>query len=552
MRLTLKPALLCLLLAIASDGFGQHGQIPLNEAYAASLELGTIVWTDRGLVRGVQQGSIVSFKGIPYAKPPVGNLRWTAPQLADAWPGIRDASSFGFRCTQLQSLADSTPTGREDCLTINVWTGAASSQAGLPVFVYIHGGANLLGGSDWYDFAKLAQVGPSVIVSMNYRVGPFGFLAHPALAAQDPNGSTGNYGVLDQIEALKWVQRNISRFGGDPQRVLLGGQSAGAHDTLVLIASPLARGLFSAAFSMSHSWVVQPPVTVQNTARVFERFVECEGAADMAACLRSKTPELVVKAPGNGTAGLAFDPSCSAASGIGCRFNLASVDGYVLPDTPQRIVQAGQHNAVPVIHSSTALELTQAVHANDLQEIIVNDAAYLYVLQLQWPQQVADAIFRLYPSSAYQNSPLLAYIVAMGDIDFQCPKRNMLNIMSQAQLAPVWSALWTHVWDHGEPKKQPAGHATDIPFWLRTYAAADLTTNETILSNFMAGTLIKFAYTHDPRSAYIPWPAYQAADYAYFKWGTPSKAEMGTDLREQQCTSLEQIGFNWEYFKTVH
>jgi len=102
----------------------------------------------------------------------------------------------------------------------------------------------LLGGSDWYDFAKLAQVGPSVIVSMNYRVGPFGFLAHPALAAQDPNGSTGNYGVLDQIEALKWVQRNISRFGGDPQRVLLGGQSAGAHDTLVLIASPLARGLF--------------------------------------------------------------------------------------------------------------------------------------------------------------------------------------------------------------------------------------------------------------------------------------------------------------------
>jgi carboxylesterase type B len=174
------------------------------------------------------------------------------------------------------------------------------------------------------------------------------------------------------------------------------------------------------------------------------------------------------------------------------------------------------------------------------------------VLRLQWPQQVADAIFQLYPSSAYQNSPLLAYIVAMGDIDFQCPKRNMLNIMSQAQLAPVWSALWTHVWDHGEPRQQPAGHATDIPFWLRTYAAADLTTNETILSNFMAGTLIKFAYTHDPRSAYIPWPAYQTADYAYFKWDTPSKAEMGTDLRQQQCTSLEQIGFNWEYFKTVH
>src|SRR5262249_26643497 len=155
------------------------------------------------------------------------------PQPPDPWSGVRDATSFGSKCAQLDP-GSGILVGSEDCLTLNVWTAAKPADGGLPVFVFLHGGANLSGSTVEHDFGPLAPFMPSVIVSVEYRLGPFGFLGHPALAAQDPNHSTGNYGILDQIAALQWVQRNISRFGGDPRRVLLGGQSAGGHDTAIL------------------------------------------------------------------------------------------------------------------------------------------------------------------------------------------------------------------------------------------------------------------------------------------------------------------------------
>jgi para-nitrobenzyl esterase len=242
-------------------------------------------------VRGTAEGSLYVFKGIPYAKPPVGTLRWKAPQPPDPWTGERHATAFGPHCAQT-GLTIAGFTGSEDCLTLNIWAPVRSTTALLPVFVYLHEGGNLVGSGD-IDFSRFAQAGPVVVVSLNYRLGPFGFLGHPGLASEDAHHSTGNYGILDQLAALQWVQRNIQSFGGDPARVTVGGYSAGAHDTAVLVTSPLARGLFAAAIVMSHSWMVQPAAVVANTAQVAVRYLHCDTAVDVVACLRgTSAPEL--------------------------------------------------------------------------------------------------------------------------------------------------------------------------------------------------------------------------------------------------------------------
>ncbi|HEY8508142.1 MAG TPA: carboxylesterase family protein, partial [Steroidobacteraceae bacterium] len=210
-----------------------------------------------GVLRGaIEPGTAVaSYKGIPYALPPVGKLRWRPPVPAPAWEGVRDARKFGNACLQPPQNPAGLYTGgmaplNEDCLTLNVWTPTDARE--LPVLVWIHGGA-LVGGSSsepLYDGTRLAEKG-IVFVSINYRVGLLGFLAHPALSAESPDRLSGNYGLLDQIEALRWVQENIAAFGGDPERVTIAGESAGGLSVIALLASPLARGLFSAAIVQS-------------------------------------------------------------------------------------------------------------------------------------------------------------------------------------------------------------------------------------------------------------------------------------------------------------
>jgi para-nitrobenzyl esterase len=189
------------------------------------------------------------FKGIPYAAPPVGELRWKAPQPVQRWNGIRSIAEWGPRCVQSSRLGDLDPLNKrmdEDCLYLNVWTPATSSSQSLPVMVWIHGGSNLNGAGSQPEFngSHLASKGV-VVVTINYRLDVFGFLAHPELTKESGTNSSGNYGLLDQIAALKWVQKNIRAFGGDPNRVTLFGESAGAFDVSLLMASPLTKGLFT-------------------------------------------------------------------------------------------------------------------------------------------------------------------------------------------------------------------------------------------------------------------------------------------------------------------
>jgi para-nitrobenzyl esterase len=234
-----------LLLAIATTAGAVEAQPP------AQVHIRT------GTLQGVAAAGVVAYKGIPYAKAPIGELRWRAPVASPSWEGVRDAREFGNACLQ----PPGQPTGiyyssmaatSEDCLTLNVWSPTPTGTRKLPVMVWIHGGA-LVGGSSsepMYDGVKIARAGV-LFVSINYRLGLLGYLAHPALSAESPQRLSGNYGLLDQIEALRWVRDNIAAFGGDPQQVTIAGESAGGLSVIALMASPVARGLFAKAIVQS-------------------------------------------------------------------------------------------------------------------------------------------------------------------------------------------------------------------------------------------------------------------------------------------------------------
>src|SRR3982751_14439 len=211
------------------------------------------VTIDTGTLEGAVDSttSVMVFRGIPYAAPPIGDLRWKPPQAPARWQGVRAARDLGHNCMQHQPYGDIDPFAAgvsEDCLYLNVWTKSLDNRAPRPVMVWIHGGGFFagFGGEERHNGGPLARKG-AVVVTLNYRLGAFGFMAHPALAAESPDHSSGNYGLLDQIAALQWVPRNIGQFGGDPSGVMIFGESAGAMSIGTLIGSPLAKGLFQRA-----------------------------------------------------------------------------------------------------------------------------------------------------------------------------------------------------------------------------------------------------------------------------------------------------------------
>src|SRR5215831_2140967 len=227
-------------------------------ASGAPASVGPVVRVDGGLVRGTADAGVSSFLGLPYAAPPTGNLRWRPPQPAAAWTGTKNATAFGPSCPQPTDHNPFLPLGpiSEDCLYLNVYTPSLQNHGGdgRPVLVWIHGGGLVQDGARNYDGTKLAADG-TVVVTINYRLGALGFLAHPALASR-PGGPAGNYGLMDQQAALRWVQDNISRFGGDPHKVAIAGQSAGGLSVLAQLVSPGAGGLFQRAIVQSGTFAL--------------------------------------------------------------------------------------------------------------------------------------------------------------------------------------------------------------------------------------------------------------------------------------------------------
>src|SRR5215472_18593341 len=291
---------------------------------------GPVTGTANGAVRGVANGAVDEFLGIPYAAPPVGALRWQPPQPVVGWSGVRDATQFAPHCPQLPTPFGQASTS-EDCLFLNVFT-PVHKQAGshFPVMVWIHGGALVTGESDDYDPAALAEGGVTV-VTINYRLGALGFLAHPALA--DANGQSGDYGLMDQQAALRWVQRNIASYGGNQHDVTIFGESAGGLSTLSQVASPQARGLFDRAIVESGSYNLTQ-ASLSSAEAAGDAFAAAAGCSSQtAACLRSLPVSTILA---NENAG-GYTPN---------------INSEVLPETLGAALATGNFNRVPIINGT--------------------------------------------------------------------------------------------------------------------------------------------------------------------------------------------------------
>jgi para-nitrobenzyl esterase len=289
-----------------------------------------VIRTEGGLVRGFEAEHVDKYLGLRYAAPPVGARRWGPPASAASWTGVRDATRYGSRCAQAAS-GNGPRSESEDCLYLNVYRPAgARSNARLPVLFWIHGGGLRVGAGDQHDGALLARTDGIVVVSINYRLGVFGFFGHPALSAEDPDGGSGNYGLLDQQAALRWVARNIGAFGGDPHRITIAGESAGGWAVCANLVSPTARGLFAGAIMQSGGCPTQPLAETEATGAATAEQLGCTDQARAAACLRSKPPSALLDA------GESFLPRFTSG-------------GDALPVPAADAVAAGHFPRVPVI-----------------------------------------------------------------------------------------------------------------------------------------------------------------------------------------------------------
>jgi para-nitrobenzyl esterase len=309
---------------------------------------------EEGALEGSQlsfDSNAAAFLGIPLAAPPVGDLRWKPPQAPPHWTSVRQATSLAPACPQMRA---SFPVS-EDCLYLNVWTPNLAAKHSLPVMVWIHGGGNVMGRAEDTPFERVLPEMGVVFVSIHYRLGPFGFLAHPALTAESPHGSSGNYGVLDQIEALKWVNRNISQFGGDPNRVTVIGESAGAGDACLLMVSPVAAGLFQRAILESGDC----QSIVNSDLKASIPFNSISGSAEgngvnLAKGLGIPDGPDILRQMRSAPAGKILDewdrdPHVHVAP---------DVDGWVIPEQPIEIFARGKQARIPVIVGSNADEGT--------------------------------------------------------------------------------------------------------------------------------------------------------------------------------------------------
>jgi para-nitrobenzyl esterase len=466
---------------------------------------GPSVTAPAGKLQGTAAGDVHIFRGIPYALPPTGPMRWKPPLPAAKWKGTLDATQFGAACIQPKGKPDSIyywtlPKTSEDCLFLNVWAPANAHKA--PVFVWIHGGA-LSGGSSsepMYEGTPMAGKGV-VVVSINYRMGPLGFLVHPALSAESRRNISGNYGLLDQILALKWVQKNIAAFGGDPANVTIAGESAGGLSVMYLMSSPSAQGLFAKAVAESAYMVsAQELRTTGHDAYSGEAIgVWLQGklgAGDLAG-LRSMDPQQIT--------------DVAAANGF---FPFFVIDGRILPRQVVDVFDRGEQAKVPMLAGFNSGEIRSL---RVLAPPVPADAA-TYEKQIREKYaDLADPFLKLYPSSNLQES-----IWATTRDSLYGWTAERLVVKQTAIGAPAYLYLFDHGYPAADDKGLHAFHASELPYVFGTadrapanWPAVPATDLEKNLSNAMLGYWTSFARSGVPSVEGQPtWPAY-GAERAY-------------------------------------
>jgi para-nitrobenzyl esterase len=483
------------------------------------------VLTDKGLVKGTPAGTGLAFLGIPFAQPPVGVLRFAPPEPAACFSGVVDATRFGNTCAQWNPQAGGV-IGSEDCLTLNVWTPALPSPSSkpLPVLVWIYGGGDLIGSSDFTatDGQALATTQNAVVVSFNYRLGALGFLAHPALTAASPHGSSGNYGLEDALLALHWVQTNIAAFGGDRTHVMVFGASAGAINTCALVASPLAHGLFTSAAMESGNCAAEPYAYRYPRGQLVAASVGCATAPDVVGCLQNAPMAAIVQ-----NAGLTFVGSVLTqvltTSVDGAHIEdlpfAPTVDGYVLPAPPETAIRAGKHNHVPLIIGTNAVEFEAFVPPNLFPEGYgVGCAAYASLATIAFPG-IAIPLLQTYPCNPLDpTAGYRQFIAVVTDGFFTCSSRRALRAAASNQTEPVYRYVFTH---------GVAGHGAEM-FYVFGSLPSPSPPDDIALSHEIQSYWVNLAATGNPNGAGLPvWDAYDPTTDNSLLLDTPITAASG-------------------------
>jgi para-nitrobenzyl esterase len=504
LRIAAAALTLCALIAA-------HAQIP--EDHFVLKPIPSIAVDGGKIVGKVTSDGVQAWLGVPYAAPPINDLRWKEPQPVPAWQGVFNADRLAPECIQplrprLNNHYFGSPGTNEDCLYLNIWTPAtAKAGAKLPVIVWIYGGGNTIGSASvaLYDGSNIAKHG-AILVSMNYRVGILGYMAHPELTAESPHHQSGNYGGLDQVAALQWVQRNIAKFGGDAAHVVIMGQSAGGGAVSNLQNSPLGKGLFSGAMGMSGgSWGGPGGAATLATAEKTGLLVQSTLKLNSLADLRNVTADRI----------LALQEDCQ----LGCtngniRVGGANIDGYFLTGTPAQTFAAHKQNDVPVI-----VGFANDESRNDLSQAKTVAEYKAAAQKLYGPN--ADKFLALYPVSTDAEVKIAGHDAAR-DAGMASSMRNWAVAQAKWGTQPVYMYDLVRIQpfnpavqmaDH--PEQVGSYHNSDTPYFLGTLDALTIfrptriwTPADRALSEKMTLSLITFARTGNPTTPDVKWPAW--------------------------------------------
>lgn len=514
----------------------------LSAAASAEDAASPVAAVESGVLRGAADGDAHAFLGVPYAAPPVGDLRYRPPAPAPSWSGERAATAYASPCPQFPAgMVGRAPEylGQEDCLYLNVWTPAdRNPEERLPVMVFLHGGGNFSGsnaqplddflkvtnGGPAYDGARLAARGRVLVVTPNYRLGALGFVAHTVTGSEE----SGNFGILDQQAALAWVQRNIEAFGGDPARVLLFGQSGGAYDVCIHLTSPSSAGLFSRALMMSGVCYAHPLPLMEDYTRRFLNEMGCASSGDPLECLRRiEDPRKLVLA------------SSAQPRGLGSFSLHPYVDGILLPGSPALRIQTGAHHSVPFGIGSTSAE-----YAHRFEN--VTEATYVAVLAqalgLPLNSPLLREVLEVYPRSAYQSARDLV-IDAVTDRNLTCSSRAIARALSQSQSEPVYRYHFRQTLSTPLRSGDGPYHASDLLYLFQhmTGEVFEASDDDRLVERHMLEYWTRFAAEGDPNGAdRVLWPSFAGGAGEPFLILQP-QLETGEDLKREACDFWEQV-----------
>jgi para-nitrobenzyl esterase len=481
---------------------------------------------DSGVLQGTVTGGVLSFKGVPYAAAPVGNLRWRAPQPLAPWNGTRPAANYARDCVQKPLPGEAGAAGAqlgEDCLYLNLWRSVSKSKAPRPVFVWIHGGGFVNGGSSApiFDGAGLARQG-LVVVAFNYRLGRLGFFMHPALKASGE--ASANYGLLDQLAALQWVQRNIAAFGGDPGQVTLAGESAGGISVLHHLASPASQGLFHRALVMSgggRTYLVPgsgavPAARAEQAGIAFAKSRGIEGTgAEALTALRALPADKV-----SGDLSMAELAADTYAGG-------PILDGKVVAGMPGDALRARTAAKVPVVIGTMADELVVLQPPRDKPlSMFGNEAGRAQFAYFKNAREPGEAVKNI-----------------GADMTMHEPARFVARQVAAAG-QPAWLYRFAYVAESQRNSGATAAHAKELPFLFDTLSAVyglGVTAEDRAMARVFIGLLSNFARTGDPNRKGLPhWPAYNPAHNEVMMFTEEAKARVETDPWKARLDLIER------------